>query len=144
MFDVHKGWKLLIQTRTKTKHCSSRLDKKLSPLVDIKHDRVYCLLLKNISKIRYRRSNQEWELKLTLPSAGAFWVRLTLVFSGPLAMLFCKRMFKIELFLIFIKFKIYFNYLTNCLLISDRNGLRKCSQQKSNKDHLSNHLWNKC
>ena len=41
MFGVHQGGKLLIQTRTKTKQSSSRLDKELSPMVDIKHDRVY-------------------------------------------------------------------------------------------------------
>ena len=43
MFGVHQGGKLLIQTRTKTKQSSSRLDKELSPMVDIKHDRVYRL-----------------------------------------------------------------------------------------------------
>ena len=47
MFGVHQGGKLLIQTRTKTKQSSSRLDKELSPMVDIKHDRVYCLDFKH-------------------------------------------------------------------------------------------------
>ena len=46
MFGVHQGGKLLIQTRTKTKQSSSRLDKELSPMVDIKHDRVYCYNMK--------------------------------------------------------------------------------------------------
>ena len=36
MFGVHQEGKLLIQTRTKTKQSSSRLDKELSPMVDIR------------------------------------------------------------------------------------------------------------
>ena len=50
MFGVHQGGKLLIQTRTKTKQSSSRLDKELSPMVDIKHDRVYISVQVNFTE----------------------------------------------------------------------------------------------